>query len=137
MVLASQVEPLALDVVRALSIPPMIRQAVLIEVQRRLDHPLTDQKAQRGVLEAQLNRLRDIYQLGHIERSEYIEKRSQLEQQLARIPAPSARLLNVERAVTMLSDLATLLDTATPAQRRALVHQILDTIWIKKTPSRR
>ena len=132
MVLASLIDPLALDVVRALCIPPILREAILTEVRRRLDHPATDQGAQRAGLERQLTRLKDLYQRGHSELAEYIEKRTRIEQQIARIPAPSDRILNVEKAITLLSDLPTLLDTATLTQRRALVRQIFDMVWIEK-----
>lgn len=132
MVLAAHVDPLALAVVRALFIPPTLRDAVLTEVRCRLDHAPTNEGRQRSALEAQLARLKDLYQMGHLVRAEYLEKRTQIELQLDRLPMASARMLNVERAVSLLSDLPALLDTAPPIKRRSIVRQILDRVWIEK-----
>jgi hypothetical protein len=81
---------------------------------------------------AQRPRLKDLYQFGHLERAEYLQKRGQIEDQLAQqAPAPS-RALDIERAAGLLGDLPALLDAATPLQRRALIQQVLTMIWIEK-----
>jgi len=76
--------------------------------------------------------LKDMYQMGHIERSEYLQKRGQLERQIAHLPAPSMLTFNIERAVTLLGDMSALLESASLAQRRAIIRQVLEMIWLQK-----
>jgi hypothetical protein len=132
MILASRIDPLVLDVLRALTIPATVRDAVLAEVRRRLDHAVGPDGNQRSALEAQLERLKDLYQFGDLERGAYLQKRRLIERQLARLPNPSAQLLNTEHAIGLLSNMDALLDSATPAQHRALIRQVIETVWIEK-----
>jgi len=44
----------------------------------------------------------------------------------------SARQFNTEKAITLLRDITSLLTVATPVQQRALIRQVLKSVWIEK-----
>jgi hypothetical protein len=80
-----------------------------------------------------LERLKKLFQFGDIEEAEYLRERGHLQAQLqAALPAVE-RVLDIERAATLLSDLGTLIDAGTDGHRRALVHQVVNTVCITKT----
>lgn len=130
---AADVEPLVLNVLRALSLPPTLRDAVIEVVRRRIQQPMTSQGHDRAKLTAQLDRLKDMYQMGDLEKSAYVARRTQIQQQLAQVTPAPQRALDLDRATQILSSMAALLDAATDtAQQRALLQQVLTTIWITK-----
>ncbi len=129
---ADAIESQVLGVLRTLSLPPTVRDAVIAVVQKRIARPTTPVARSIGKLEAQLARIKDLYELGDLERADYLKRRTDLQRQLAQItPAPS-RVLDLERATLFLSDMAALLDAANVAQQRALMQQVMTMIWIEK-----
>lgn len=80
-------------------------------------------------LKAQLGRLRDLYELGDVERDEYLARRDRLQEQLAALPASrSAR--QVQRVATRLATLADVWRIATPEERRGLVREIVQRVIV-------
>ncbi len=51
LILAAKIDPLMLDILRALTIPAPLRHAVIAEVRRRLDHTAAPHGAQRATFE--------------------------------------------------------------------------------------
>jgi len=100
-------------------------------VQDRLKRA-TPETADTAALTAQLERLKDLYQMGDLDRNDYVRRRERLQRQLSQAMPPPIRTLDVERATQLLGDLPTLLDAATPTQRRALLRQVLTSVWIEK-----
>jgi site-specific DNA recombinase len=129
---ASPIERQVLDVLRTLTIPPVLRDAVIQVVADRLTRSATPQTIDITDLEAQLSRLKDLYQLGHLERHEYLQKRAKLERKLAQAAPLPTRSIDIEPAMNFLGDLPMLLDAAVNAQRRALIRQLVQKIWIEK-----
>jgi len=128
---AAQIEPIILDVLRSLSIISTLRDAVLAEVQRRIARPALATPSIRA-LTGQLERLKDMYQMGDLARDEYIRRRGVIEQQIAQTAPTPAVVLDTERAIAFLSDMGVLVDSATEGQHRALVQQLFIAIWIEK-----
>ncbi len=132
-VLASWVEQQVLDMLRALSLPPPLRDAVIGVVQQRMTRPMTVQDHDLARLETQLERLKDMYQMGDLDKATYVQRRTQLQQRIAAaVPAPQ-RTLDIERAMEVLTSIDALLVAATLPQQRALIQQVLTTIWIEKS----
>ena len=90
---ADAIEAQVLGVLRTLSLPPTLRDAVIAVVQKRLERPTTPVARTIGKLEAQLARLNDLYELGDLERSEYLRRRTDLQRQLAQITTAPSRVL--------------------------------------------
>jgi site-specific DNA recombinase len=125
------IDALLLDVLRGLSLPPSYRSAVIQVVKDRLARPSTPEAAAATPLHEQLARIKDLYVLGDIARTEYLRKREQLQHQIALSTPSPIRVLDVERAMELLGNLPALLDTATPAQQRALIRQVIPRVWIE------
>jgi DNA invertase Pin-like site-specific DNA recombinase len=128
---STRIEPLVLDVLRRLTIPATLRDAVLAFAQQRLAELAGPQETTIAALTAQLERLKDMYELGDIPKAEYLRKRERLQRQLAQATPPS-HSLDIERATALLSDLPTLLANASREHQRVLIRQVLTTIWIEK-----
>ena len=73
-----------LGVLRALSVPPTLRDAVIATVQRRVARPASAEGRDITKLETQLARLKDMYQMGDIEKPEYLKRREALQHILPR-----------------------------------------------------
>jgi hypothetical protein len=129
---STRIEPLILDILRKLTIPATLRDAVLAFAQQRLAEPAGPQEATIVALKDQLERLKDLYELGDIPKADYLRKREQLQRRLAQATPPPARSLVIERATALLGDLPALLVAASREQQRALIRLVLPRIWIEK-----
>jgi hypothetical protein len=129
---AQRIEPIVLDMLRRLTIPATLRDAVIAFARQRLEEPATTQEATIAALRAQLERIRDTYQLGDLSREEYLRRREQLQRRLAQATPPPSRVLDIERATNMLSDPPALIDAATREQQRAFIRLVVTKIWIEK-----
>jgi site-specific DNA recombinase len=133
MVRAAFADDQVLSVLRALSVPPEVQRAVLEEVYRRLTEPPRT-AIDTAKIRVQLDRLRDLYLAGDEELTTmvYLSERARLQQLLAEEPPPPARMLDTERAIALLGDMAALLEAANREQRRALIEQILEVVWVDR-----
>jgi site-specific DNA recombinase len=129
MLQAKRIEPLMLDVMRLLVIPPDVRAAVLAEVERRLEQPITGDN--RPLLERQLERLKDLYTMGDMARAEYEVRRDALRTELVKLQPPQALLLDVQQALQFLDNLPDLLDAAPTPQRRGLFGTVFRRLWLE------
>lgn len=74
-------------------------------------------------LKRQLQRIKDLYELGDMDRSEYLEKRKQYQEELSRqTPTTSA---TVRRAISTISTIGEVWKIATPQERRKLVRLVV------------
>jgi site-specific DNA recombinase len=135
MINAGQIEERVRELLRLLTIPPHVRDAVLLEVQRRLSAPATTpQQADHERVRRQLQRLKAAYLAGDEELSDevYFRERDRLSRLLgASTPAPR-QTLDVQAALALLGDMPALLATATMEQQRAIVQQVFQQLWIEK-----
>jgi hypothetical protein len=70
--------------------------------------------------------------MGDLGRSGYLQRREKLQRQIARMTPALDRVLDLDRAIGLLSNMAALLDAVDRAQQRALMQQVLTMIWIEK-----
>jgi site-specific DNA recombinase len=133
MIPAKQIEPLVLDVLRALTIPPRLGAAVIAEVQRRLAQPVTRNTADPRLVQEQLRRLRAAYLAGDeaIDDVTYARERARLEQLLEPSEPVAQRVLDLNRAVETLGNVPCLLAGASVEQQRGLIQQIFQTLWLE------
>jgi site-specific DNA recombinase len=132
MLAARQIEPVVFDVLRVLTLPPALRDAVIEVVQQRLASQTCEGGGDARTVRQQLNRLRDLYEFGHFGKAEYLQRRATLERQLPRPGAQREPGLDVEKAMQLLSDMPKLLDAVTPSQQRALLQQVVSAVWLEK-----
>ena len=86
-------------------------------------------REQAGITK-RLERLRDLYELGDIDRANYLSRRDALERQLQQLSPPE--LLDLTAARRVLNDFAILWDDAAddPAARRQLIAFLFDAVWL-------
>lgn len=130
---AALIEGQVLDVLRALTVPASLRDAVIGVVQDRLARQAAGPGPDTAQLAAQLERLKELYELGDLDRAAYLQRRGRIQAQIEQVAPTPIRTLDVSRAMTLLGDMSALLDTATSAQQRALIQQVLTMIWIEKS----
>ncbi len=130
---ATWIEQQVLDVLRALTIPASLRDAVIGVVQDRLTRQASGPGPDTAQLAAQLERLKELYELGDLDRAAYLQRRGRIQSQIEQATPTPKRTLDVSRAMTLLGDMSALLDTATTTQKRALIQQVFTTIWVEKS----
>ncbi len=122
-------EARVLDALGHLSLPATWREAALEQAHKLIEaeHP---GQFERGPLEAKLKRLARLYQDGFIDDTTYERDRDMIRAQLATaiIPLPLADLGMV---ATLLADLPGLLQEATIEERRAILVQLIDQVYLK------
>lgn len=129
---ASDVEQQVLDVLRAVTIPQSLRDAVIGVVQKRLAQPAKEQSHDLAKLEAKLQRLKELYEFGDLEKADYLKKRKSVQDQLAKATPMPMHTLDITKAIDLLGNISALLDAATIEQQRAVIQQVFTTIWIEK-----
>jgi hypothetical protein len=134
MVAAKRIDALVLEQLCGLAIPQEVQASVIQEVQHRLGH---QQRPKRDVTTAreQLRRLSVAYRMGDPELTDaiYLRERARLERIIADEPVPSAQVLDLTKAMGLLSDMPKLIEAANVPQRRALVRQVFEQVWLEKT----
>ncbi len=119
-----------LQLLRSLAIPAGIRDAAIALAQQHLAQPITP-GIDRMQVQQRLERLKTLFKLGDMDEQEYLRERATLQSLLADVPL-MPRLLDVQRAAALLSDMSMLLDASSPEHQRALLHQVFDTVWMTK-----
>ena len=132
MIRGENIEPMVLDVVKALTLPAVIRDAVIAEVHRRLEYTPDNKTDNVATLRKQIARLGDRYELGDFSKEVYLQRRAAIEQRIADVSTKQPVMLEIDRAMKLLSDIPTLLEKATHAQQRALIQQLFECVWIEK-----
>jgi site-specific DNA recombinase len=134
MVAAKRIEPLVLEKLASLSIPPDTQETVIQEVQRRLGRPPTSRSDTKTAHE-QLRRLSVAYRMGDPNLTDeiFLREKTRLERIIAEEPAPTSRMLDLTKALELLTDMPKLIAAASGPQRRALVRQVFAQIWLQKT----
>jgi DNA invertase Pin-like site-specific DNA recombinase len=140
MVPANKIEPAALDILRSLSLDTSTIERVIAEVQRRLATPTKPKAVDTARVREQIRRLKLSWRAGDEDLDErtYFTELKRLEALLLDAPpSPPTKTLDVGKAIAMLSSIPTLLETADRQQQQALLHQVLQKVWIDRAPKRR
>ena|GEM_PF-372284 len=126
------VEEQVLDLLRSLVLPERIVDRVIAEVEERLARP-AQTAPDTARLAEQLRRLSVAYRSNDptIDDQFYHRERARLEAQLATgAPSRIGRVLEIEQAAQLLSDMGQLLDAASQEQRRILVQRVIRSVWL-------
>lgn len=100
-----------------------------VQMVRALEEPRPDERA---VLTAELDRLRDVYVLGHLTREDYIAKRRAVEAALTGAPITSIAPVPVlERVKLLLDDLSALWAAATAAERMEICQTAFASVRVR------
>lgn len=76
----------------------------------------------------QLDRLRDLYVMGDLSKSEYVLRRQAIEEEVERLGPPAD--LDLSRAEAILRDFARFWEVEpSPAERRRLIASLFDRVW--------
>ena len=113
----------------AFDIPADYREKLLdiqANVQKR------DESAQiRSRLESAKQRLRDMYEWGHISEEKYKLKYAQTEQDIMALPTEKVELDVIGKYALYLKDIGLAWKDATEEQKNKLARVLLDSVWIK------
>jgi site-specific DNA recombinase len=118
------------DVLRALVLPPPLREVVIAEAQRHLAVP-PPQAVDRKALDERFRRLKMLYKLGDLDDATYLRERAHLQSQLDQAPAPPPQFLDIARAAALLGDMPVLLGAASEAEQRSLIQQVFSVVWLE------
>lgn len=92
----------------------------------------TARPVDRARIQAEMDRLRDVYVAGHLEREAYIAQRRTLETELNGAAVTSIAPLTVlERAKALLEDLAMLWQEATPTERGEICQSMFSSVRVR------
>ncbi len=132
MVRAEQAEADMLFLLKQLTLPADMADVVLHEAEQlacTLHAPLLGESAQD--LEAKLTRLGRAYADGLIADAEYERTRDALRLQLAAAQPRTPNTFARDAAIALLQNLPTVLDRATPPERRAVLRSLFSHIWVR------
>jgi site-specific DNA recombinase len=132
---AAKHEALIVDLLRMLVIPMHIVDATLEEVERQLQQtPQRTPTSEHATIQRQLDRLRAAYFAGDeaISQAFYRSESARLKALLAESLAQRERRLNRAQALAMMETIGTVLDAATMQERRAVVQQLFDRVWLER-----
>jgi hypothetical protein len=138
MIPAAKIEPEVLRVLHRLSIPPSLADAVIAEVQRRIAIPTKPRTVDVVRVREQIRRLKLSWRAGDedLDEQTYFSELRRLEGTLAEEPSVSARRLDLDKAMSVLRDMPSLLEVASKDQQRALIQQVLRQVWVERAPKR-
>ncbi len=134
MIGAERANEWALDLLRGLAIPEHIKTHVIDFVRSQLGQPRTERKISTQSIQEQLRRLKRAYLAGDTDLTDeiYFRERDRLSRLLTEQPAPPYKILDVTKALDILSDISRLISEANQEQQRGLVQQIFRRIWLNK-----
>jgi hypothetical protein len=128
---ADLIEAQVLTVLETLAIPELWCQDIVQRAERVVAQRVPDHAVDRAAIAARMERLREVYADGHLDRAAYQAQYTQLEQQLAATPAAPARP-DLEAAIALLPDLPAIYRAATIPERRALVRKVFAQLWMER-----
>jgi len=127
MVRAEEAEDALGDFLQRLVLPEDWQARVLALVEAS-QNEATDVARQQTRLEGQLERLKDLYVLGDMEKHTYLQERDRLRTQLAALTPPE--MPDLARAAGLLQNFGTLWGAATLTERRRIAHTLLNAVYL-------
>ena len=125
---AEPLEAQLVDWMRDFQPDPKLRAHVLAALRAEARTNGGDNGGRRRELHGQLDRLRDLYVLGDLTRSQYVLRRQTLQEELERTAPPLDPRL--DQAEALLSDFARFWQTEpSAAERRRLLASVFDRVW--------
>ena len=99
------------------------------ELVKTLKAEQPSRKRERSRVEGQLKRLKDLYELGDIERNEYLEKRDRLREEAAAVP-PTELPSGLNEVKSLLKDLSKGWDRMTPEGKRVVMQVLVREVTV-------
>ena len=114
----------------AFHIPEDYRHEVL-ELHRKLQSAFVDVDAERARLEARLQRIKDLYEMGDLGKEDYIQRREAIQTELMRLIPSEGQSKNLDGLAAVLNNVAEVWEEANQEQKNELARCIFEEIWIK------
>ena len=110
---------------------PVDYQGRILEYQRRLEAAYSDTESDRSAPESRLKRLRELYEWGDYNKSEYEQRRDEILKQLEVLTPSLQTTDHLDRLASFLADVPSAWEAATQEQRNKLVRALFDQVWVK------
>jgi site-specific DNA recombinase len=130
---AEALETQALDLFRGLALPPGLIDLIREKVRERLKKDPENEEVKQALdhLQGKMERLRELYIEGDLDREEYTTRRAELrttiEEWIVKLGSPG---YDVTKILDQLDDLATLLARGTPGQQKRMVNAVFARIEV-------
>jgi len=126
---AAVVEEQLVEFVSDFKPEPLLRQEILRRLAAGPGAETKETARRRATLEERLRRLRDLYELGDLDRNEYLVRRQEIQTQLAELaPEP---LPDLDEAEQVLSDFSVFWrDQSDPDEKRQMLELVFERVWL-------
>ena len=118
------------EYLRAFHIPEDFQERIL-EAHLKVRLAYDKAERERARLKGQLERIKDLYQLGHKSRQEYLADHAAIMRKLEALPEPRVDEEELEKLAAFLEDIALAWEEATQEQRNRLTSQLFEVLWIE------
>ncbi|MFC1909958.1 recombinase family protein [Chloroflexota bacterium] len=115
---------------RAFHIPEDFQERIL-EAHLKLRSAYNGVEREKSKLKGQLERIKDLYQLGHKPRQEYLADYAAITRKLESLPDAIVEEEELEKLAAFLEDIALVWEEAAEEQRNRLASQLFDVVWIE------
>ena len=118
------------EYLRAFHIPEDFQERIL-EAHLKLRSAYDEVERERVKLKGQLERIKDLYELGHKSRQEYLTDYTAITRKLEALPEPTLDEEELEKLAAFLEDIALAWEEAAERQRNRLTSQLFEVVWIE------
>ncbi len=135
MIQARRIEALVLALIGDLDIPAHMRDQVIFEVNRRCHARAAPVSPDQARTRRQLERLKADWRAGDrddLDDATYRSERRRLEHVLMDVAPASQVEFDVPRALALLRDAPALLAASAMEQRRGILQQVMEVVWLEK-----
>jgi hypothetical protein len=115
---------------RAFKIPEDYQERIL-EAHNKLKSAYQDIEKQRGLLEARLSRLKELYEWGHKTKTEYLTEYATVEKELKQLVPDNSDAEAIRKLALFLRDVVKAWEQASSEQRNHLSKCLFEMVWIK------
>ncbi|MEO1663864.1 MAG: recombinase family protein [Chloroflexota bacterium] len=127
---ADDLEDQIAQILFSLEIPVDWQEQIVEKIQEERRVTPQPQADQKGIKE-RLERLRDLYEIGDIDRETYLARRDVLQSQLQDLPVPvQTTVVDMERVVALLKNSQALWEAAKPRERKMWLNALFRQVYI-------
>jgi site-specific DNA recombinase len=106
-------------------------QAKILEAHKKLQDSFSDSEKERQKLESRLERIKELYKWGDLDRDEYLKEKSEIQRQLQLHTPLESSAKTLERLANFLVNVAEAWDEAKQEQRNKLARCLFQEVWVK------
>jgi site-specific DNA recombinase len=115
---------------RAFHIPEDFQERIL-EAHLKLRSAYEEIERERAKLKGQLERIKDLYELGHKSKQEYLADYTAITRKLEALPESVVDEEELEKLASFLEDISLAWEEAAEEQRKRLASQLFEVVWIE------